>query len=111
MKQIFNNIMNSFNGDAVGYSSRKLTAFIIVVCVVATHIKWLTLGNLTQMEMVLTIDYGFIAALFGMTTYSSLKTQSKTTTSTLEEQTSDDGKKVIVTNEQVGGEIKPDELK
>lgn len=105
MKQIFNNIMKSFNGDAEGYSSRKLTAFIIIVCVVATHIKWLTLGNLSQLEMVLTIDYGFIAALFGMTTYSSLKTQPKTTTSTLEEQVSGENKTIIVTNEQVGGDI------
>ena len=70
--------MKSFNGDAEGYSSRKLTAFVIIICVVATHIKWLTLGNLSQMEMVLTIDYGFIAALFGMTTYSSLKTKKDT---------------------------------
>mgnify|MGYP000452773292 CR=1 FL=1 len=75
MKEIINNILKSFNGNEEGYSSRKLTAFIIIVCVVATHIKWLTLGNLSQLEMVLTIDYGFIAALFGMTTYSSIKTQ------------------------------------
>lgn len=105
MKQIFDNIMKSFNGDAEGYSSRKLTAFIIIVCVVATHVKWLTLGNLSQLEMVLTIDYGFIAALFGMTTYSSLKTQPKTTTSTLEEQVSGENKTIIVTNEQVVGDI------
>lgn len=75
MKEIFNNVMKSFNGNAEGYSSRKLTAFVIIICVVATHIKWLTLGNLSQLEMVLTIDYGFIAALFGMTTYSALKTK------------------------------------
>ena len=105
MKEIFNNVMKSFKGDTEGYSSRKLTAFIIIICVVATHIKWLTLGNLTQLEMVLTIDYSFIAALFGMTTYSSLKSQVKTNTSTLEEQVTGDNKTTIVTNEQVGGEI------
>jgi hypothetical protein len=74
MKEIMQNILNSFNTNKGGYSSRKLTAFIIVAMVVITHIKWLTLGNLTQLEMVLTIDYSFIAALFGMTTYQSLKT-------------------------------------
>jgi len=78
MKKIIDNILKSFNGAAEGYSSRKLTAFVIILCVIAIHIKWLTLGNLTQMEMVLTIDYGFIAALFGMTTYSSIKTPSST---------------------------------
>ncbi len=73
MKEILKNILNSFTTNADGYSSRKLTAFIIIICVVAVHIKWLTLGNLTQLEMVLTIDYSFIATLFGMTTWSSIK--------------------------------------
>jgi hypothetical protein len=73
MKEIMDNILKSFNTKREGYSSRKLTAFVIVLMVVITHIKWLTLGNLGQMEMVLGIDYAFIAALFGMTTYHSLK--------------------------------------
>jgi len=76
MKEIFNNILKSFNNTDEGFSSRKLTAFVIVVMVIITHIKWLTLGDLSQLEMVLTIDYSFIAALFGMTTYQSLKAKS-----------------------------------
>lgn len=75
MKEIMDNILKSFNTKREGYSSRKLTAFVIVVMVIMIHVKWLTLGNLSQLEMVLGIDYGFIAALFGMTTYHSLKTQ------------------------------------
>ena len=74
MKEIFDNILKSFNTKREGYSSRKLTAFVIVLMVIITHIKWLTIGNLAQLEMVLGIDYAFIAALFGMTTYHSLKT-------------------------------------
>lgn len=74
MKEIIDNILKSFNTKREGYSSRKLTAFVIVCMVILTHIKWLTSGNLAQLEMVLTIDYAFIAALFGMTTYHSLKT-------------------------------------
>ena len=70
INDIFNNIIKSFNGQDEGFSSRKLTAFIILILVIVIHIKWLTLGNLSQLEMVLTIDYGFIAALFGMTTWS-----------------------------------------
>lgn len=77
MKEIMQNILNSFNTNKGGYSSRKLTAFVIVAMVVFIHIKWLTLGNLTQLEMVLTIDYSFIAALFGMTTYQALKNNKK----------------------------------
>lgn len=75
MKKILSNLIKSFDTNDGGFSSRKLTAFVIVAMVVITHIKWLTLGNLTQLEMVLTIDYGFIAALFGMTTYHAIKSK------------------------------------
>ena len=76
MKEIMDNILKSFNTKREGYSSRKLTAFVIVLLVIIIHVKWLMLGNLTQLEMVLSIDYAFIAALFGMTTYHSLKSNS-----------------------------------
>lgn len=74
MKEIMDNILKSFNTKREGYSSRKLTAFVIILMVIIAHLKWIILGNFAQLEMVLGIDYGFIAALFGMTTYHSLKT-------------------------------------
>jgi len=74
MKEIIDNIIDSFKNNEKGYSSRKLTAFAITVMVVIIHIKWITLGNFSQLELVLTIDYSFIAALFGMTTYHAIKT-------------------------------------
>ena len=77
MKEILDNIFKSFKNGKQGFSSRKLTAFIIIVLAIIIHIKWLTLGNLSQLEMVLTIDYSFIAALFGLTTYSSLNNNKK----------------------------------
>jgi len=74
MTKIIDNIIKSFNTKREGFSSRKLTAFIIVTLVVIAHIKWITMGNLSNLENVLIIDYTFISALFGMTTYHSLKT-------------------------------------
>ena len=68
-------ILDSFKMGNSGYSSRKLTAFTIIACVVAAHVKWLSLGDLSQLGEVLIIDYGFVAALFGMTTYSGLKSK------------------------------------
>lgn len=73
MKDILNKLVASFDNKNHGFSSRKLTAFIITACIVAAHIKWITLGDFSQLENVFLIDYGFIAALFGMTTYSNLK--------------------------------------
>jgi hypothetical protein len=80
MKKIFTDLVDSFRISETGFSSRKLTAFVIVVLVIIIHAKWLMLGNLSQLEMVLTIDYAFISALFGMTTFQSLKTFGKDTT-------------------------------
>lgn len=77
MKTILENLFESFNNHNKGFSARKLTAFAIICCVIAMHIKWLVIGDLSQLEMILTIDYGFIATLFGMTTYSSIKTNKK----------------------------------
>lgn len=78
MKDIISNLYNKFLGSldtqkGSGFSGRKLTAFALVICVIAIHIKWISLGNFDQMEMVLTIDYSFIAVLFGLTTYSAMK--------------------------------------
>jgi hypothetical protein len=74
MKEIYQNILKSFNTKREGFSSRKLTAFVIILLVIIVHIKWITLGDLNDIGTVLTIDYGFVAALFGMTTYHSIKT-------------------------------------
>ncbi len=66
-------ILDSFKMGNTGFSSRKLTAFTIIACVVAAHVKWLCMGDFSLIGEVLIIDYGFVAALFGMTTYSGLK--------------------------------------
>ena len=78
MKRIYEGILGSFDNEPKGFSSRKLTAFILILMVVMVHIKWMVLGDFSQLEMVLTIDYAFIASLFGMTTYSSMKAKEKT---------------------------------
>lgn len=75
MKRIYEGIIGSFDNEPKGFSSRKLTAFILIFIIVIVHIKWMILGDFSQLEMVLTIDYAFIAALFGMTTYSAIKIQ------------------------------------
>ena len=66
-------IIDSFKMGSKGYSSRKLTAFIIITCIVVAHVKWLCVGDFSLIGEVFIIDYGFVAALFGMTTYSGLK--------------------------------------
>jgi hypothetical protein len=69
------NIIDSFKMGNAGFSSRKLTAFSIIACIVAAHVKWLCMGDFNLIGEVFLIDYGFVAALFGMTTYSGLKSK------------------------------------
>jgi hypothetical protein len=66
-------LLASLDNTNNGYSARKLTAFVIVSLVILAHVKWLNLGDLTQLGEVLIIDYTFISALFGMTTYQKIK--------------------------------------
>jgi hypothetical protein len=66
-------LLASLDNTNNGYSARKLTAFVLVSLVVLAHVKWLNLGDLTQLGEVLIIDYTFISALFGMTTYQKIK--------------------------------------
>lgn len=74
MKQFFIKIQGAFDTQAGnGFSARKLSAFVIIVCILASHFSWLkhayTKEDYTLLTEVLFIDYGFIAALLGMTTY------------------------------------------
>lgn len=77
MKKILSGLFDSFKMNEIGFSSRKLTAFVIVILVTIIHIKWIMIGNLNEIEMVLTIDYAFISALFGMTTFQNVKSIKK----------------------------------
>ena len=78
MKEFINKLIATLDTHSKGFSARKLTAFVIVCCVIAAHIKWLSLGDFTQLETVFMIDYSFIAALFGMTTYQNIKSKDTT---------------------------------
>ena len=75
MKELISNILNSFNNEANGFSGKKLSAFSIIICVLVAHGKWITLGNFDQLEMVLTIDFGFIATMFGINEYGKIKSK------------------------------------
>lgn len=62
-----------------GFSARKLSAFMVMICVLAAHIAWLKKAFLENdfnlLSEVLLIDYGFISVCLGMTTYESIKKQ------------------------------------
>jgi hypothetical protein len=76
MKDILNKLISSLDTHTKGFSARKLTAFGVMICVIAAHIKWLSLADFSLLGEILMIDYAFVAALLGMTTYQNIKTNS-----------------------------------
>jgi hypothetical protein len=73
MKDFINKLISSLDTHTKGFSARKLTAFAVMLCVIAAHVKWLSLGDFAMLGEILLIDYAFVAALLGMTTYQSIK--------------------------------------
>ncbi|HEY0029136.1 MAG TPA: hypothetical protein VGC65_00145 [Bacteroidia bacterium] len=106
MKQIYEKLLGSLDNEKnKGFSGRKLTAFALVAMVIVILIKWVALGDFSQLIPVLTTLFLFISALFGMTTYQSMKEQPKTTTSTLEQQVTGDISKTTLTEESKNEQI------
>lgn len=101
MKEVINNLLNSFSDSKTGYSSKRLSAFILMVCVTAIHIKWIAKADFSQIEMVLSIDYAFIAALFGLSTYQKIKENPVTSIKTVEQEVSENKSKTTLTDEQI----------
>ena len=67
MKEIYKNILDSFNNKEGGYSGKKLTIFSIVICIMYGHYKFFNSENWIQnFVAVLTIDFGTILTLFGI---------------------------------------------
>jgi hypothetical protein len=66
MKDFIKNIIDSLNNEPKGFSGKKLSAVAVMACIIVAHAKWVYMGDFTQLEMVLTINYTFIATMFGI---------------------------------------------
>jgi hypothetical protein len=67
MKEIYKNLLASFNNQEGGFSGKKLTIFSIVICIMYGHYKFFNSDNWIQnFVAVLTIDFGTILTLFGI---------------------------------------------
>lgn len=79
MKRFFKNIESSLDdhNHKEGFSSRKLSAFVIMICILSAHIAWLwyaiNKSDFGLLIPVLTIDFGFIVTALALTTYSKSK--------------------------------------
>ena len=78
IKEVLNNILDSFKTNSGGYSARKISAFVIIVMVVSLHIKWFQSDRWEYIGEILGLDFAFVSVALGMTTYESIKKNSQT---------------------------------
>lgn len=77
MKKFWEKISGSFDNSKTGFSSKKLSAFAVMACVLVAHGAWLKNAFLTNnfnlLAEILLIDYGAISVFLGLTTYEKIK--------------------------------------
>ena len=77
LKFIIDNLLHSFSTNELGWSARKLTAFIITLLVIVAHVKWITScyrnSDFSLLPEILIIDFSTILTLLGLTTWERLK--------------------------------------
>ena len=78
IKEVLNNLLDSFKTNSGGWSARKLSAFVIIVMVVSLHIKWFQSDRWEYIGEILGLDFAFVSVALGMTTYESIKKNSQT---------------------------------
>lgn len=79
MKEFFNKIIGALDTHSKGFSARKLSAFVVIVLIIVTHVKWFKSDHWEHLDAVLALDFGFISVCLGMTTYESVKKQTSET--------------------------------
>ena len=75
MKEFINKLIGALDTHTKGFSARKLSAFVVIVLIVITHVKWFKSDHWEHLDAVLALDFGFISVCLGMTTYESIKTK------------------------------------
>lgn len=73
LKEVFENLLNSFKANKDGFSSRKLSAFIVIILVIVTHVKWFRSDRWEYLGEVLGFDFLFILTCLGLATWQQVK--------------------------------------
>jgi hypothetical protein len=65
MKELLNSLIKSFENSPQGFSARKLSAFVLMTCVVYLHYRYV---NTTVVVDIVLIDLCFVLLLLGIIT-------------------------------------------
>lgn len=77
IKEIFDNVIASFDTHTKGFSARKLAGFTILVMACILHVKWFNSDKWEYAGEILALDFGFISVCLGMTTWEKIKLKEK----------------------------------
>lgn len=73
MTKFLHYIQSAFDTHSKGASAKKLSAFVVMLCVTVAHIAWIKKcfleNDFSLLTTVLPIDYAFVLALYGITSY------------------------------------------
>ena len=69
IKNFIKDLVNSLNTQPTGFSARKLTAIVTMMCVIFLHIKYIDKTNVLS---ALEYDMMFVSLLFGIVTFDQL---------------------------------------
>jgi len=70
LAKLFSNVIHSFDNSKLGFSGKKITAAVCVLCIIRITNAYITKGDFSDVVLVLTSFFSFIAALFGINEYS-----------------------------------------
>lgn len=78
MKDFINKLISSLDNHTKGFSGRKLSALAIMICVIVGHVKYYKAPDwINHYEIILTIDFSFVLACLGLTTWQAVKQPAK----------------------------------
>lgn len=75
ISDIYNGVLGSMDNTNKGFSARKVSAFVVIVLVIVTHIKWFKLDKWEYLAEVLFLDFTFILVCLGLATWQNIKTK------------------------------------
>ena len=73
MKDFSKWFRGAFEVNTTGASARKFSAFVVVVMVVITHIKWFKSDHWEYLSIVLGLDFTFVLCCLGLATWQYMK--------------------------------------
>jgi len=65
-QDLYRGFIGSLTNDPTGFSSKKIIAYCVTLCVLGIHYKWMRGSDTKDILTLLGVDFGFIGVLVGI---------------------------------------------